>query len=512
MTLAAPTINEAPIRSRARALRPAMIMAALLCLLPLALSLTSLWSGGQAGMALAMTLLVPIVACVTLLAGQRALGQVAISLTALEAALSMPPGRAGEAARVAGLRDRVLALVAEEAALAAQMQVDRARSGELQAKTIETMASAIETETNSAVAEINTSARELEEIADNLDRATSRLGLEAQAAQGETERSAQGADAAAAATVQIAHAIRDSNAHMARAAQTSRNVVADSDSARATFDTLRRQAEEIDSVTRMIGQIARQTNLLALNATIEAARAGEAGKGFAVVAGEVKTLASQTAKASAEIGERLSTLQSGAGSALDAMERVQRGMRELDTITGEIARMLQSQASAVEEVARAAGEASEAATGARTRVSAAVQEIEDNRMSVGMIHGASGQVAASLETLRTRIVSFVRTSLAEADRRRTPRHAVRLPARLQGHEADMAGHVLDISIYGVRFSPAGMLAAGSAVVLHMQGQAAQRCKVVGIDADAHLAFEFADEAEQSAMAQQVDAMVSRAAA
>jgi len=205
-------------------------------------------------------------------------------------------------------------------------------------------------------------------------------------------------------------------------------------------------------------------------------------------------------------------LQSGAGSALDAMDRVQKGMRELNTITGEIAGMLQSQASAVEEVARAAGEASEAATSARTRVSAAVQEIEDNRMSVGMIHGASGQVAASLDTLRSRIVSFVRTSLAEADRRRTPRHIVLLPARLQGPQTDLAGHVLDISIYGARFSPAGMLAQDSAVVLHLQGQAAQRCKVVSVGADAHLAFEFADEAEQAAMARQVDAMVSSAAA
>jgi len=489
-----------------------MIMAALLCLVPFALSLTSLWSGGTGGMALAMTLLVPIVACAALLAGHRALGQVAIRLTALEAALSMPPGRAGEAARLADLHDSVLTLVAGEAALAAQVQADRDQSGEHHAKTIQSMADAIETETNSAVDEINLAARELEEIADNLDLATSRLGREAEAAQGETERSAQGADAAAAATVQIAHAIRDSNAHMARAAQTSRHVMADSDTARATFETLRRQAEEIDGVTRMIGQIARQTNLLALNATIEAARAGEAGKGFAVVAGEVKTLASQTAKASAEITERLATLQSGAGSALDAMDRVQKGMRELNTITGEIAGMLQSQASAVEEVARAAGEASEAATGARTRVSAAVQEIDDNRMSVGMIHGASGQVAASLDTLRSRIVGFVRTSLAEADRRRAPRHVVRLPARLQGPQADIAGHVLDISIFGVRFSPAGILVQGNAVVLHVPGQAAQRCKVVSIGADAHLAFDFADEAEQAAMARQVDAMVSSAAA
>ncbi|MGI9386279.1 MAG: methyl-accepting chemotaxis protein, partial [Methyloligellaceae bacterium] len=74
------------------------------------------------------------------------------------------------------------------------------------------------------------------------------------------------------------------------------------------IDDLRTQIERVAGVAGQISAITRQTHLLALNATIEAARAGDSGRGFAVVAGEVKALAGQTAEATDEIGEILSTL------------------------------------------------------------------------------------------------------------------------------------------------------------------------------------------------------------
>ena len=79
---------------------------------------------------------------------------------------------------------------------------------------------------------------------------------------------------------------------------------------RQTIGALAKAAKDIGDIVGVITAIAEQTNLLALNATIEAARAGEAGRGFAVVATEVKTLATQTGKATGEIGAKIAEIQS----------------------------------------------------------------------------------------------------------------------------------------------------------------------------------------------------------
>jgi methyl-accepting chemotaxis protein PixJ len=80
-------------------------------------------------------------------------------------------------------------------------------------------------------------------------------------------------------------------------------------------------SQSISQVVNLISRFAAQTHLLALKASIEAARAGEEGKGFAVIADEVRSLASQSAEATAEIETLVSKIQLDTNEVVEAMNR-----------------------------------------------------------------------------------------------------------------------------------------------------------------------------------------------
>lgn len=117
-------------------------------------------------------------------------------------------------------------------------------------------------------------------------------------------------------------------------------------------DSLRR----VDGIAKMIGGVAGQTNLLALNATIEAVRAGAAGAGFAVVADEVKTLASETARSTAEIADTIKSLEHDATEMTSTIAGMVEGIRGIREATAEIKHVVMEQSGTVERLNHTVGE------------------------------------------------------------------------------------------------------------------------------------------------------------
>ena len=164
-----------------------------------------------------------------------------------------------------------------------------------------------------------------------------------------------------------------------------RQAVAETNGSSAEMLRLAAAANRVGDVVNLISRIAAQTNLLALNATIEAARAGEAGRGFAVVAQEVKSLATQTGKATQDIAEQISEIQAATDQSVASIDKIKRKIAEVEQISATITNAVHTQDAATKDIARSVRSAADSA----------------NTMSVhaGQVASAMAKTGAGVEAM-----------------------------------------------------------------------------------------------------------------
>lgn len=156
----------------------------------------------------------------------------------------------------------------------------------------------------------------------------------------------------ATASEELLASIEEISRQVVQSMSVVKKAVAESTETSTGMAKLAEAARRVGDIVSMISRIAAQTNLLALNATIEAARAGEAGRGFAVVAQEVKTLATQTARATQDISAQIADIQAATENSLSAIDIIQGKIGEIEQISAIIASAVQEQGASTQEITR----------------------------------------------------------------------------------------------------------------------------------------------------------------
>jgi len=180
----------------------------------------------------------------------------------------------------------------------------------------------------------------------------------------------------------------------------------------STSEALSDHAKAIESILGLIRDIAGQTNLLALNATIEAARAGDAGRGFAVVAQEVKSLASQTARATDDITVKIAAIQAATRHTVDANGSIRDTVAEVQASAQRIREAMESQArtvtmitASVDETALAADSMSSTVSAIRKDTEAVATDVEQLAQSFTQVDQKLGRLEGETRNFLTKLVA-----------------------------------------------------------------------------------------------------------
>jgi methyl-accepting chemotaxis protein len=286
---------------------------------------------------------------------------------------------------------KMQAIAKAERDAAAQDAQNRASSAARRAELIR-FADEFEAAVGSIVSNVSASAVQLEEAAGTLTRtADTTQSLSTQVA-GASEEASSNMQSVATATEELSASVDEIGRRVRDSNRIAEAAVLQAQQTDDRIGKLSRAAQEIGDVVKLITAIAEQTNLLALNATIEAARAGDAGRGFAVVAAEVKSLASQTAKATDEISSHISGMQGATQESVAAIKEIGGTIGQISSIASAIASAVEQQSGATQEIAR---NVQSVAQGTH-QAAANIMQVNRGASETGI---ASGEVLNSAKTL-----------------------------------------------------------------------------------------------------------------
>ena len=278
---------------------------------------------------------------------------------------------------------------------------------EARAKRIDDLNNAFEESATAVLGSVTTAATQMKSSAEAMSSTAEETNTQSTAVAAAAEQASTNVQTVASAAEELSASIDEISRQVSKSSEIASNAVEEAKRTDEQVQGLAIAAEKIGEVVELISDIAEQTNLLALNATIEAARAGDAGKGFAVVANEVKSLASQTAKATGEIEAQIGDIQTATQEAVVAIQSIGKTIGEVNEIATTIASAVEEQSAATQEIARNVEQAATGTSEVTSNITGVTQAAGETGQAAGQVLEAAGGLSKQAETLRNDIQKYL---------------------------------------------------------------------------------------------------------
>ncbi|MEW6643473.1 MAG: globin-coupled sensor protein [Pseudomonadota bacterium] len=275
--------------------------------------------------------------------------------------------------------------------------------------TFERLATDFQKAIGGVVQGVASAATQLQASAQSMTAVADKTATQSRTVADASEKATSNVKTVAAATEELTGSISEISRQVNDSARIASEAAVNADQTGERINRLSESTKEIGTIVDLITNIASQTNLLALNATIEAARAGDVGRGFAVVAQEVKSLAEQTTKATAEIASQIGGIQSSTAEAVSAIAGINGVVKSMQEISTTIAAAVEEQGAATSEIVRNVQQAADGTSRVTTSIGDVTAAARDTGATAAQVLSSATELSHQSAQLRSEVERFLAT-------------------------------------------------------------------------------------------------------